>query len=158
MTLKLKEKASDNHSNVKTETTKQSDQTNSSMTGSSSTNTVVGLKRIAMPYKTKLSHSKSKKEVVRQTIQRESIQYSLPQRNKKQLSPKYASNTFNTFYASHSTNNINVNTNNHKSIFTNTNQSKFTSGKSSTNNIFKSGTQIRIISYYSKYLTQKGNS
>ena len=161
MTIKLEEKAPDNHSNVKTETTKQSDQTTSSMTGSSSTNTVVGLKRIVMPYKTKLSHSKSKKEVVRQTIQRESIKYSPPQRNKKQLSPKYASNTFNTFYASHSTNNINVNNNNHKSIFPNTNQSKFTSGKNSTNNKFKnnkSGTQIRIMSYYSKYLTQKGNS
>ena len=114
-----------------------------------------------MPYKTKLSQSKNKKEVVRQTIQRESIKYSPPQRNKKQLSPKYASNTFNTFYASHSTNNINVNNNNHKSIFPNTNQSKFTSGKNSTNNKFKnnkSGTQIRIMSYYSKYLTQKGNS
>ena len=57
--------------------------------------------------------------MVRQTIQRESIKHSSPpQMNKKQLSPKYASNAFNTFYASHSTNNINVNNNNHKSIFT----------------------------------------
>ena len=62
MTIKLEEKAPDNHSNKKTETTKQSDQTTSSMTGSNSTNTVVGLKRIVMPYKTKLSHSKSKKK------------------------------------------------------------------------------------------------
>lgn len=161
MSIKFEEKVHDNHSNVKTETTKQSEQTTSSMTGSSSTNTVVGLKRIVLPYKTKLSHSESKREMVRQTIQRESIKYSPPpQRNKKQLSPKYASNAFNTFYGSHSTNNINVN-NNHKGIFTNTNQSKFTSGKNSTINIFKnnkSGTQIRIMSYYSKCLTQKGNS
>lgn len=132
LNMKLKNNNCVNYSNIKTETTKQSDN-NTSITVSSSTNNFnSGLKKISIPFKLKNSKGSSSHEKGRDKTAKNQI---------RRISPKYARNVFNTFLAKNNT--------------TLNNQSNQSFKSNNTTN--KKNTQKIIQVYLNKYFTHKGN-